>query len=429
VMRKCNVGLVYRLDSAERIEKYVRQWLMQTKWCQFNPNRRYVCFTNCVLDLETGRAKEHDYKYCTDVILNFPYKPDAKSVLWDKVIMQTVPDDGMRSAIQQFCGAFLIDRSKHKFEYICFVVGEGQNGKSVICRAIVNVLKNEDENGQPVTNCITTFTPEQLFKSHQMDYHMAEVNGKIMNYCDDVSDKDFSGGDFKAFVSGNEFTGRSPYSREMTKVTKVPLMLCCANKIPPTTDDSDGYFRRFLIINCPNKVSERERDPQLEAKLREDNVRAAIFNWMYDGYKALIGNDCKIDMSESVMKMKSEMKADSNSARRWIREFGYEAGKRGEDWKSLKEWMNIYQGYCKDYGEVPKTAKSVSKIFDDLGFPKDRRGSGTWYCIKQGVEYVPGKDAELDLTGDLDEAEDFGDRTPDIHGAMGLGDNMGNIPF
>lgn len=397
VLRKCNVGIVYYGDSAARIAKYVQESLMQEARCQFVPDRRYVAFKNCVLDMETGQIHPHDYKYCTDIIMNFSYDRDARSALWDKVLAQTVPDEGMRSAFQQFCGAFLINRAHHKFEYICFVVGEGQNGKSIICKAIVNVFKNEDENGQRVTNCITTFTPEQLFKSAQMDYHMAEVQGKIMNYCDDVSDKDFSGGDFKAFVSGGEFTGRSPYSREMTKVTKVPIMLCCANKIPPTTDDSDGYFRRFLIINCPNKVSERDRDPQLEAKLQDDKIRAAIFNWMMEGRKMLVGNDCKIVMSKSVLDLKDDMKADSNSARRWIREFGMKPGIHDWDWKSLKEWMNIYQQYCKDYGEAAKTAKGVSKVFDDLGFRKRRTGQGTWYCI---AYEIPENTSAEDLNDD-----------------------------
>ena len=382
VLRKCGVGMVYYMDAAERVNKYVRQSLMQDVRCQFVPDRRYVAFRNCVLDMETGAVYEHDYKYCTDIILNFDYDKDARSALWDRVLAQTVPDEGMRSAFQQFCGAFLINRAKHKFEYVCFVVGEGQNGKSIICKAIVNVFKNEDENGQRVTNCVTTFTPEQLFKGgNQADYHIAEVQGKIMNYCDDVSDKDFSGGDFKAFVSGGEFTGRSPYSREMTKVTKVPIMLCCANKIPPTTDDSDGYFRRFLIISCPNKVSEKDRDTQLEAKLQADEVRSAIFNWMLEGRKVLMANQCKIVMSQSVLDMKDDMKADSNSARRWIREFGMRPGYREGDWRSLKEWMTIYQQYCKDYGEAAKTAKGVGKVFDDLGFQKKRTNSGTWYCI------------------------------------------------
>lgn len=395
VLRKMQVGLVYSMDSAKRIADYCREALMQETRCQFNPDRRYVCFNNCVLDLKTMRVSEHSFKYCTDIIMNFDYDMDARSALWDKIIHETVPDEGMRLAYQQFCGAFLIDRTEHKFEYICFLVGEGQNGKSIVAKAIVNVFRNEDENGIPVTKCITTFTPEQLFKSNQMDYHMAEVNGKIMNYCDDVSDKDFSGGDFKAFVSGGEFTGRAPYSKEPTYVTKIPIMLCCANKIPPTTDDSDGYFRRFLIINCPNKVSEKDRDPQLEAKLRDDKVRAAIFNWMVVGYRQLLGNDCKIDMSDAVKALKEDMKADSNSARRWIRECGLVAvepsGPSDPDWKSLKEWMGLYKQYCSDYGEAPKTAKSVSKIFNELGFISERRSNGTWYCIGERHMLEPAK--------------------------------------
>lgn len=382
VLRKCNVGIVYWNDSASRVRDYVVESLMQEARCQFVPDRRYVAFRNCVLDMETGRIHKHDYKYCTDIVFNFDYDREARSALWDRVLAQTVPDDGMRSALQQFCGAFLINREKNKFEYICFVVGEGQNGKSVICRAIANIFKNEDENGQRVTYCVTTFSPDQLFEGgSQSDYRLAEVQGKIMNYCDDVTDAAFSNGKFKQFVSGAEFIGRSPYSKVMTRVTKVPIMLCCANRIPNTTDDSDGYYRRFLIINCPNKVAEKDRDTQLEAKLQADDVRSAIFNWMYDGRRELMANSCKIIMSQSVLDMKDEMKADSNSARRWIREFGLKPGYRPGDWKSLKEWMNIYQQYCKDYGEAAKTAKGVGKVFDDLGFPKKRTSGGTWYCI------------------------------------------------
>lgn len=417
VMRKSDVGLVYLMDAAERIAKHCIAALVEDGRHKFNPDRRYVSFQNGVLDMKTLRLLPHDFKYCTDVIFNFDYDPDYRSALWDTVVGTTIPDIGMRKAYQQFCGAFLINRQEHKFEYICFLVGEGQNGKSIVAKAIVNVFKNEDSDGRQVTKCVTTFTPEQLFRSNQMDYHMAEVNGKIVNYCDDVSDKDFSGGDFKAFVSGGEFTGRSPYSKEMTYVTKVPLMLCCANKIPPTTDDSDGYFRRFLIINCPNKVSEKDKDIQLESKLRDNKVRTAIFNWMLEGYKSLLENGCKIDMSEAVRKLKEEMKADSNSARRWIREAGLIAvhpiGSKDTRWKSMREWMTLYQEYCKAYGEAPKTAKSVGKIFDELEFVKARRKDGTWYCIgEQEFEekedtYVPQEDKS----------------------AFGLANETGDMPF
>ena len=382
VMDRCNVGIVYQMSPAKRIGDFVLESMRAEPACRFSPDRRYVAFRNCVLDMETGMVHPHDYKYCTDIVLNFDYNKEARSALWDKVLVQTVPDEGMRSALQQFCGAFLINRQKHKFEYICFVVGDGRNGKSVICKAIANIFKNEDKNGNRVTYCVTTFSPDQLFDTGtQGDYKLAEVQGKIMNYCDDVTDAAFSNGKFKQFVSGSEFIGRSPYSKQMTRVTKVPIMLCCANRIPNTTDDSDGYYRRFLIVNCPNKVDERDIDTQLEAKLEANDVRSAIFNWMLEGRSELMKNNCKIKMSESVIEMKEDMKADSNSARRWIREFGMKPGYKEYEWKSLKEWMGIYKQYCADYSEQAKTAKSVAKIFDDMGFAKKRTGKGTWYCI------------------------------------------------
>ena len=418
VLRKMEVGLVYLVSSVKVVSRYLIDAMLANESKRFKPNRRYVCFSNCVLDLEEMLVYEHGSQYCTDIIMNYPYVADATSGLWDKVITQTVPDEGMRVAFQQFCGAFLLNRKKYKFEYICFCVGEGQNGKSIICRAMVNLFKNENEQGLPVTKCVTTYTPEQLFKSNQMDYHMAEVQGKIMNYCDDVSDKDFSGGDFKAFVSGGEFIGRSPYGREVVVVTDVPLMLCCANKIPPTTDDSDGYFRRFLIINCPNKISERDKDTQLEAKLRADDVRSAIFNWVLEGYKQLMANHCKIDMSEAVQRLKEDMKADSNSARRWIRESNMRkvvpTGRNDERWKSLREWMQMYTQYCKDYSEgYPKTSKSVVKIFLDLEFVHERRDDGMWFCIGQGAD-KEADNADHSAFGLADKADFEDDMTGDF---------------
>lgn len=385
-MRKMNVGLVYLVGSVKTISRYVIDSMLSNEAKRFHPDRRYVCFENCVLDLKTMRACPHGPQYCTDIIMNFDYDSEARSSLWDKVIETTVPDEGMRKAYQQFCGAFLLNRRQYKFEYVCFVIGEGQNGKSIICKAMVNVFKNEDEKGQSVTKCVTTYTPDQLFRSQQMQYVMADVQGKIMNYCDDVSDKDFSGGDFKAFVSGGEFRGRSPYGREVIEVTDIPLMLCCANRIPPTTDDSEGYFRRFLVISCPNHVSEQDKDTQLEAKLRDNGVRAAIFNWIVEGYRQLMNNNCKIEMSEAVRELKEDMKADSNSCRRWIREYGYHScrptGSSDGRWKSFRDWLKIYAGYCQDYSEgAPKTSKAVAKIFKDLGFVSERRADGMWYCI------------------------------------------------
>ena len=341
-----------------------------------------------------------DVKYKTDIVLDFDYVADARSALWDKVLAQTVPDENMRETLHQFCGCFLAKRTEYKIEYICFVVGEGQNGKSIICKAVVNML------GPAVAS---SYSPEQLFKSAQMEYHLADVNGKIVNYCDEVSNKDFSGGDFKQFVSGGAFTGRHPYSKRPTKVDKIPLMLCCANKIPPTTDDTEGYFRRFLIILAPNHIDDRDKDPMLEMKLQAPEVKSAIFNWVLEGYRSFIKNDGKIDIASSVKDVVEEMKANSNSLRRWIDTMGYVAAQpednRATGWKSLKEWVQDYKKYCDDWGETPRSRSAVTEQFKKMGAVSQRRSDGIWYYLEvapvESVESKPVAEEKKEVEEDL----------------------------
>lgn len=394
VLERANVGIVYQTSSVRVIKEYVLNRLKGDERCKYRPDRRYVCFRNGVFDLKTMKLNEFDIKYKTDIILDFDYVSDARSPLWDRVLAQTIPDESMRETFHQYCGCFLAKRDEYKIEYITFVVGEGQNGKSIICKAIVNMF------GPSVAS---SYSPEQLFKSKQMEYHLADVNGKILNYCDDVSNKDFSGGDFKAFVSGGEFTGRHPYSERPTKVTKVPLMLCCANKIPPTTDDTEGYFRRFLIILAPNHIDDRDKDPMLEMKLRDAEVKSAIFNWILEGYKSFIANDGKIEIAGAVKEVVEEMKANSNSLRRWIDTMGYVAAEpdspKAPGWKSLKEWVTEYINYCKDWGETPRSRSAVTEQFKKMGAVSGRRSDGVWYYLEVAPTETVGPRTEARADG------------------------------
>lgn len=393
VMLKCNVGLVYRRNSADKIAKECMDSLLSNDWCKFEPDRRYVVFNNCVLDIETNNVREHGIKYKTDVVLNFDYELDHHNALWDRVIEQTIPDKGMRSAFQQFCGGFLVDRQRFKIEYLCMLIGSGRNGKSVVTDAIANVFGD---------SLVSAYSPEQLFgaSSHCL-YNLADINGKLANICDDLKNKDFSGGDFKQFISGHKFQARHIYGRPFV-VDKIPLMICCMNEIPPTTDDTMGHFRRLLPILCPNQVAEKDVDNELPMKLATDDAKLAIFNWLLEGYRELVANKGKIDVSESIKTIREDIKTDSNSVRRWIKEAGLvvvePTSKTDKEWKSMKEWMLEYQQYCKDYSESPATPKKVGKIFKELGFLEERRRDGMWYCI--------GREAEQPLAVDVNDTEE-----------------------
>ena len=376
VMVRRHVGVVYRRNSSEKIAKECKDSLLSTDRCRFEPDRRYIVFRNCVLDAMTSKVYEHSIKFKTDIVLDFDYDPDTRSALWDSLIVQTIPDDGMRMAFQEFCGGFLVDRRQFKIEYLCMLVGNGRNGKSVVTDAIANVFGD---------SLVSSYSPEQLFgsSSHCL-YNLADINGKLANICDDLKNKDFSGGDFKQFISGHKFQARHIYGRPFV-VSRIPLMICCMNEIPPTTDDTLGHYRRLLPILCPNQIADSEVDYELPSKLVQPEVKSAIFNWILEGYRQLVRNKGNITVCDSIKEIRDDIKSEANSARRWIKEMRLVAvepeGKNDPRWKPMKEWMQEYQQYCKDYSESPSTPKKVSKIFREMGFVWEERRDTTWYCI------------------------------------------------
>ena len=169
-MQNSNVGDVYCFNSAKKITTACTLALSQEKECKFIPDRRYAVFNNCVLDIETGKIHEHSIKYRTDMVLDFDYYPDKRFPFWEEFVQKTVPDAEMRTALQQFCGAFLMDRQKTKIEYICILCGGGQNGKSVLCEAIVQMFGER---------LVSAYQPDQLFKSSQSMYYLADINGQM----------------------------------------------------------------------------------------------------------------------------------------------------------------------------------------------------------------------------------------------------------
>jgi len=146
----------------------------------------------------------------------------------------------------------------------------------------------------------------------------------------------------------------------------------------------------------------------LEMKLQAPEVKAAIFNWVLEGYKTFVKNEGKIDIAESVRTVVEEMRREANSLQRWWDTRGYVAcepkGKFADGWKSLKEWITDYKKYCEDWGDTPKNRKAVTEMFKQKNVASKRRSDGTWYYLETQVivdEDEPGNASGLDESEDL----------------------------
>lgn len=377
-LKKLDVGLVYQKFSPKRIADECITSMENRFDGRFEEDRRYIVFNNGVFDVKEGVLKDFGMEYRTDIILDIDYDPMASSPLWEEKLVEILPHEASRRDFQMWCGALLNNRNEHKMELACFILGPGSNGKSVIAEAVTDVFGSV---------YFRKFQPDQLLKDNSRMFNLAALQGAIANFCGDMKKENISSTGFKSFVSGEEFEARHPFGRVVFKV-KAPMLLCCANEMPPTTDDSWGYHRRILPIQSTTRIrDDKDADASLTNKLRTKEARSAIFNWIYEGYKMFIANGGKINISEETKALQLELRDDSNSLRRWIRDYGYvkvvrEFSHNDDSWKLLKDWHDEYKQYCKDNGDnQPQNTKSMARIFREKGFIELRRRDGIWFCI------------------------------------------------
>lgn len=391
-MKRLGVGLVYQKNSYKKIANECLDAMKVCEKVEFKPDRGYIAFNNGIYDLKERRLREFGEAYKTDIHLDFDYKDGYTHPLWEQKLEEIIPDADMRSALQMFFGCLLLKRDEIKVEYVCVLLGAGGNGKSVLVNAVVNVFGSD---------LFSTFSPEQLFRSQQSMYHLAELDGKLANFCDDVSNKDFSGGDFKSFVSGAEFEARHPYGSRIFKV-KAPFLIFCANEMPPTTDDSEGFHRRFLpILSSTVTRTGAQKDPMLTYKLSQTDVKQAIFNWILEGYYKVVDCNGNIEVGQSVVETQKMLRDNSNSVRRWISDMGFvrvnPISKNDTYWRSLSAWYKDYDNYCKENGEKsPQKSTSVARVFRSMDFVEERRSDGKWFCIGRSDDFTDDEDGFTD---------------------------------
>lgn len=394
-MRLLQIGSTYVQKCPDNIAKSVVSTLTSSDEYLYKPDRRYIAFNNVVFDLKDGKPKQFALKYKPYIALDIDYLPAKEAYkqgadeygtmnnpcrLWDTKIKEIIPNDDARDAFQQFCGSLLIDRSQVTIEYICYLVGSGSNGKSVAASTIAHVFSDK---------YFSRFSLRQLFKDNDARVNIAALDGKICNLVGDLQKTEVSGGDFKRAVSGEWFQGRRNYKDPI--MVKFPPLLCCANEMFQTSDDTWGHHRRQLpIYTTTHQWTDEDKDPMLTQKLSVPLARVYIFAWIYEGYKKIIRNKGNIILGEDVVKAQKRLMARSSSGRCWWDDKGYVIAKpiaRGDTrWRRIEDLFQEYKAYATESGDERQMSKAeISAMLRNMGF-KDKEtirkiGHGVEYCV------------------------------------------------
>jgi len=165
-------------------------------------------------------------------------------------------------------------------------VGGGANGKSTLIKLIKTLLGPE--------NCASV-----ALQHLEMDkFALASLFGKLANLYADLPSRALQQTSiFKMLVGEDLIPGEQKFKNKFFFTNYSKQIFSC-NQVPKSPDDSDAFFRRWIILVFPNKFLNEKADKKLMQKLTTSTELSGFLNYAIAGYKRLlIQNDFSYSQS------------------------------------------------------------------------------------------------------------------------------------
>lgn len=182
----------------------------------------------------------HDPEQRATVSYGFDWtdeEPDAFYAMLNDYWGHKEACDDYKRIILEFIGACLCGIATD-YQQCIVLRGRGSNGKSSMLKVVVGVFPKE---------AVTSVSAQQFGN----ETHRAMLAGSRLNVVGELPEKRIrqeAAAALKALVSGDEIVAKWLY-KDPFRFRPVAGHIVACNALPEVEDDSDGLFRRFLIID------------------------------------------------------------------------------------------------------------------------------------------------------------------------------------
>jgi putative DNA primase/helicase len=345
------------------------------KHAEIDADINIINLKNGLYDVITGEFKEHTPDYLSINQKPIKYDPKAKAKLFREYLQQVLYPTEIRTAVELMAYTFLRD---NKYEIVTILFGYGANGKSVFTGLLTALHGPRNVSNVPLSSMIKN------------TFALSDLENKDVNI-----DSELSSATIEDSAILKKLTGKQPirierkHQRAYDTILHAKLFFS-ANRIPQTTDDSDAYYRRNIVISFPNKFEGEKADPNLLAKLTTDDEISGIFNVLMDALRdILLKNNGGIFINEKTMQARREkyemaVNPIGSFIEHMVARDSIESDKITKD-----EFYQVYQRYCTQNKLVVESKENFGKILINRYQYRDgRESSGERKTIWKGVRLV-----------------------------------------
>lgn len=179
-----------------------------------------------------------------------------------------------------------------------------------------------------------------------------------------------------SLVSGEPVEARLPYGRPFIIKDYAKLVFNC-NELPKDVEQSNAFFRKFLIIPFNVIIPENEQDKQLATKIINSEL-SGIFNWVLEGLNRLLLQK-QFTFSETVKQSREQYEKESDSVKMFLDEYDYQPS--SSSYITIKALYSEYREFCTNDGYVPINKINFTKRLKNCQIHTEKKNIGkVAYC-------------------------------------------------
>ncbi len=343
---------------------------------EFDSNPDKLTLLSGILDLSTMKQSPHTPDNLSKILIPLKFSQpkfkirdetifkDIEKNLKDTMFYQylvrsftingKLRKDDLETVLENIASVFI----KRPIDDRAFIhLGDGKNGKSILLKYIASLLGDENYVSIP----LQTIDDDK--------YSFADLEGMLANiYADLKVDALRDSGTSKAIIAGDPIRAQKKYGHGFTLKNFATFIYSC-NKFPKASDQSSGFFRRWIIIQWDRNFSnDVEAIPDLAVKLIDNKEEQSRV------FSSLVYLTNKINREGKF----THTKSNSQTQKLWnenanpIESFMLNYLIVDLDEKSRKTKIETFQFYKQtmyDLGELPlsmrKFGDSMKESFDD----------------------------------------------------------------
>ena len=276
--------------------------------------------------------------------LSIAYCPDApEPTRWLRFLDDLLYQEDIPT-LQEFIGYCLIPSNKG--QRMMVIKGNGGEGKTQIGTVLESIFGTNMKDGS-------------IGKISENRFARADLEHILLCVDDDMKIEALKQTNYiKSIVTAQ---GKMDLERKGTQSYQgwmfARLLAFSNGDLQALYDQSDGFYRRQLVLTTKRKNPGRIDDPNLGEKLKAE--AEGIFLWAFAGLQRLVANNFKFTESFRILENRESARRDYNNIYSFLESDGY-IRLKADSSISSKELYAIYRMWCDENSLTPLKARSFS---------------------------------------------------------------------